>query len=67
MVLMSIHMNTHATFLTSIIPFAIAVKVLTLILSAFGLAQMRMAVFSDVGVMVIAVINAIRALGVKDL
>ncbi|MCR4855133.1 MAG: cadmium-translocating P-type ATPase [Erysipelotrichaceae bacterium] len=47
--------------------FAIAVKVLTLILSAFGLAQMRMAVFSDVGVMVIAVINAIRALGVKDL
>ncbi|MBQ6333644.1 MAG: cadmium-translocating P-type ATPase [Erysipelotrichaceae bacterium] len=49
------------------IGFAIFVKVLTLILSAFGLAQMWMAIFSDVGVMIIAVINAIRALGVKDL
>ena len=49
------------------IVFAIAVKVITLILSAFGLAQMWMAIFADVGVMVIAVINAIRALGVKDL
>ncbi|MBP1529433.1 MAG: cadmium-translocating P-type ATPase [Erysipelotrichaceae bacterium] len=49
------------------IVFAIAVKVITLILSAFGLAQMWMAIFADVGVMVIAVINVIRALGVKDL
>ena len=49
------------------IVFAIAVKVITLILSAFGLAQMWMAIFADVGVMVIAVINAIRALRVKDL
>ena len=47
--------------------FAIAVKVITLILSAFGYANMYMAVFADVGVMVIAVLNAIRALGVKNL
>ncbi len=47
--------------------FAIAVKIITLILSALGIAQMWLAIFADVGVMVIAVINAIRALGVKDL
>ncbi|MBR0418706.1 MAG: cadmium-translocating P-type ATPase [Erysipelotrichaceae bacterium] len=47
--------------------FAIVVKVVTLILSALGLAQMNMAIFSDVGVMIIAVINAIRALGVKNI
>ena len=47
--------------------FAIAVKVITLILSAFGYANMYMAVFADVGVMVIAVLNAIRASGVKNL
>ena len=47
--------------------FAIVVKVVTLILSALGYANMYMAVFADVGVMVIAVINAIRALGVKNL
>ena len=47
--------------------FAIAVKVITLILSAFGIAQMKMAIFADVGVMVIAVLNAMRALGVKDI
>ena len=49
------------------ISFAIIVKIITLILSAFGLAQMWMAIFADVGVMIIAVINAIRALGVKNL
>ena len=47
--------------------FAIVVKIVTLILSALGIAQMWLAVFADVGVMVIAVINAIRALGVKNL
>lgn len=49
------------------IGFAIVIKVITLILSALGYAQMWMAIFADVGVMVIAVINAIRALGVKNL
>lgn len=49
------------------IGFAIIVKILTLILSALGIANMYLAVFADVGVMVIAVLNAIRALGVKDL
>ncbi|MBR4469838.1 MAG: cadmium-translocating P-type ATPase [Erysipelotrichaceae bacterium] len=49
------------------IVFAIAVKLVTLLLSAVGIAQMWLAIFADVGVMVIAVINAIRALGVKDL
>ena len=49
------------------ISFAIAVKIITLILSAVGIAQMWLAIFADVGVMVIAVINAIRALGVKNI
>ena len=49
------------------ISFAIIVKIITLILAALGYAQMWLAVFSDVGVMIIAVINAIRALGVKNL
>ena len=43
--------------------FAIAVKLLVLILAAFGVATMWMAVFADVGVTVIAVLNAMRALG----
>jgi len=47
--------------------FAIGVKVLVLILSAFGKADMWMAIFSDVGVMIIAVFNAIRALRVRNL
>ena len=44
------------------IVFAIGVKVLVLILGAFGLANMWMAVFADVGVAMIAIINAMRAL-----
>jgi Cd2+/Zn2+-exporting ATPase len=44
--------------------FAIGVKVLCLILSAFGLANMWLAIFADVGVMVLAVLNAIRTLRV---
>ncbi|MBR3250808.1 MAG: cadmium-translocating P-type ATPase [Erysipelotrichaceae bacterium] len=49
------------------ISFAIAVKIITMILSAFGIAEMWLAIFADVGVMVIAVINAIRALGVRNI
>ena len=47
--------------------FAIAVKVLCLILGALGIANMWVAIFADVGVMIIAVLNAIRALNVKRL
>ena len=47
------------------IVFAIGIKVLCLILGAIGIANMWFAIFADVGVMVIAVINAIRALNVK--
>ncbi len=47
--------------------FAIGVKVLCLILGALGLADMWVAIFADVGVMVIAVLNAVRALSVKNL
>ena len=46
--------------------FAIGVKVLCLILGAAGIANMWAAIFADVGVMVIAVLNAIRALYVKN-
>ena len=46
--------------------FAITVKLLVLALAAFGLATMWMAVFADVGVTVIAVLNAMRALKVKE-
>ncbi|NCB93062.1 MAG: cadmium-translocating P-type ATPase [Clostridia bacterium] len=47
--------------------FAIGIKVVCLILGALGIANMWLAIFADVGVMVIAVINAIRALFVKNL
>ena len=47
--------------------FAIGVKILCLILGALGIANMWVAIFADVGVMVIAVLNAIRALNVKNL
>ena len=46
--------------------FAIAVKVGVLILTAIGLGTMWEAVFADVGVSVIAIINALRALRVKN-
>ena len=49
------------------IVFAIAVKVLSLILVAFGMANMWLAIFADVGVMILAVLNAIRAMFVKKL
>ena len=47
--------------------FAIGIKVLCLILGALGIANMWAAIFADVGVMVLAVLNAIRALMVKNL
>ena len=48
------------------IVFAIFVKVLVLILTAFGLSTMWEAVFADVGVSIMAIINALRALNVKE-
>ena len=49
------------------IVFAIGIKVLFLILTALGLSNMWFAIFADVGVMVLAVLNAIRTLNVKNL
>ena len=47
--------------------FALGIKAICLVLGALGIANMWMAIFADVGVMVIAVFNAIRALFVKNL
>ena len=47
--------------------FAIGVKLICLILGALGIANMWVAIFADVGVMIIAVLNAIRVLFVKKL
>ena len=49
------------------IVFAIGVKLICLALGALGLANMWLAIFADVGVMILAVLNAIRALFVKKL
>ena len=49
------------------IVFAIGVKVAVLILAAFGLAPMWLAVFGDIGVMVLAVLNSTRALDIKSI
>ena len=49
------------------IVFAIGIKLVCLILVAFGYANMWLAIFADVGVMILAVLNAIRALFVKKL
>lgn len=46
--------------------FAIGIKLLVLVLAGFGLATMWMAVFADVGVTVLAVLNAMRALSIKQ-
>lgn len=46
---------------------AIGVKMLCLLLGALGIANMWLAIFADVGIMVIAVLNAVRALWVKDI
>jgi hypothetical protein len=45
--------------------FAIGIKLICLLLGAIGIANMWLAVFADVGVMVLAVLNAIRCLLVK--
>ena len=47
--------------------FAIGIKLICLALGAIGIANMWTAIFADVGVMIIAVLNAIRALNVKNL
>ena len=47
------------------IAFALAVKALVLVLGAIGIANMWEAVFADVGVSVLAILNAMRALGVQ--
>lgn len=47
--------------------FAIGIKLICLVLGAVGIANMWLAIFADVGVMIIAVLNAIRALFVKKL
>ena len=49
------------------IVFAIGIKSICLVLGALGLANMWLAIFADVGVMILAVLNAIRALFVKKL
>ena len=49
------------------IVFALGIKGLCLVLGAMGIANMWAAIFADVGVMVIAVLNAIRALRVDNL
>ena len=49
------------------IVFAIGIKVAVLILAAFGLAPMWLAVFGDIGVMVLAVLNSTRALNIKSI
>ena len=47
--------------------FAIGIKLICLVLWAAGIANMWLAIFADVGVMVIAVLNAVRSLFVKKL
>ena len=49
------------------IVFAIVIKIIVLILSAFGITTMWAAIFADVGVTIIAVLNAFRALNVKNI
>ena len=49
------------------ITLALAVKLICLILGALGIAGMWMAIFADVGIMVICVINAMRALKTNNL
>ena len=46
--------------------FALGVKVIILVLGAVGIANMWLAVFGDVGVLIIAILNAVRCMRVKD-
>ena len=56
--------KTHAIVMQNIV-FAIGVKVLIMILTALGITNMWVAVFGDVGVAVIAILNAMRTLGTR--
>ena len=47
--------------------FTLGIKLLILVLAALGIANMWLAVFGDVGVAIIAILNAMRAMGVKNL
>ena len=47
--------------------FALGVKFIVLLLGALGIANMWLAVFADVGVSVIAILNAMRAMKIKDI
>ena len=49
------------------IAFALSVKAVCLILGAVGIANMWLAIFADVGVMVLAVLNAVRCLNAKNM
>ncbi|WP_290995978.1 heavy metal translocating P-type ATPase, partial [Gordonibacter sp.] len=49
------------------IVFALGVKLLVLVLAAFGIANMWLAVFADVGVAIIAILNAMRAMNVRNM
>ena len=57
--------RTHRIVMQNIV-FALAVKGVALVLGAFGLIHMLAAVFADVGVSVIAIINAMRAMKAKE-
>ena len=46
--------------------FAIVVKILILILSVFGIANMWMAIFGDVGVLILCILNAMRLMGRQE-
>ena len=46
--------------------FSIGIKLLVLVLGAIGIATMWMAIFADVGVMILAVLNAVRCLRIKQ-
>lgn len=48
------------------IVFALGVKIVILILAALGIANMWLAVFGDVGVAILAILNAMRCMNVKD-
>ena len=61
----SISRKTHRIVRQNIV-FALSVKAVVLVLSALGLANMWAAVFADVGVSVLAILNAMRALRFRD-
>jgi len=61
----SIAQHTHRIVMQNIV-FALAVKGIVLVLSALGFANMWAAVFADVGVSVLAILNAMRSLRFKD-